>query len=531
MSFSLKTWALRLINAEAYTTMESREYVLRPEIAAAAETVLDSLRMPYFPILTYLANELSTAGGLVPYSTVAALNSTQSENFGGLHLIDNTPAPSLLEDEILINQWAAEDLQAAAGDTINMTYFAVGAQDQLYTTGSLFRVKGIVAMRGIGTDPAFTPEYPGIHDADNILDWDPPFPMKLNLIRPKDEDYWDEYRGTPKAFVSLETGQKLWKSRFGDLTAMRLGIAPGLNLEASVEVFSNALLQKLPPESSGFVFQPLKQQGLEASAGATDFSSLFIGFSLFLIISSALLVGLLFRLGVEQRVGEIGVLLSTGYTMRRIRRMFFKEAMLIAGLGSLIGLSGAVVYAWLLMAGLRTLWIGATGTNFLFLHVTAASLIIGLFISLFVVLFATRRSLQQLVKVPTPALLAGTTAINKESAGKTARLVAFLSLLLAAALLLYALSAGITAAAALFFPIGACLLITGLALFAAWFRGHHQSGNAKVSLPLLAIRNNARKPGRSMLSIALVACAVFMIVSVGANRRDYNKDTTHKNSG
>ena len=39
-------------------------------------------------------------------------------------------------------------------------------------------------------------------------DWDPPFPIDLRRIRPVDEQYWDEYRTTPKAFVPLEVGQR-----------------------------------------------------------------------------------------------------------------------------------------------------------------------------------------------------------------------------------------------------------------------------------------------------------------------------------
>ena len=37
-----------------------------------------------------------------------------------------------------------------------------------------------------------------------MTSWDPPFPVDLARIRPRDEAYWDAYRGAPKAFVSLE---------------------------------------------------------------------------------------------------------------------------------------------------------------------------------------------------------------------------------------------------------------------------------------------------------------------------------------
>ncbi len=42
-------------------------------------------------------------------------------------------------------------------------------------------------------------------------------------------------------------------------------------------------------------FRPVREEGLRAASGATDFAGLFIGFSFFLIVSAGLLVGLLFR--------------------------------------------------------------------------------------------------------------------------------------------------------------------------------------------------------------------------------------------
>ena len=75
----------------------------------------------------------------------------------------------------------------------------------------------------------------------------------------------------------------------------------GADLQTTQTNFQRRLLEKIRPEQVGLVFQPVKADGLAAATGSTDFSSLFIGFSLFLIVSAALLVGLLFRLSVEQR--------------------------------------------------------------------------------------------------------------------------------------------------------------------------------------------------------------------------------------
>ena len=93
---------------------------------------------------------------------------------------------------------------------------------------------------------------------------------------------------------------------------------------------------------------------------------------------SALLLALLFfKLGVEQRLRQIGVLRATGYPIATIRRLLLLEAVTLALAGALVGVGGAVGYACLIVYGLRTWWIGAVGTTLLQVHVTTPSLLIG----------------------------------------------------------------------------------------------------------------------------------------------------------
>ena len=149
-------------------------------------------------------------------------------------------------------------------------------------------------MAGAALDRDYAPTYKGMSDKTRISGWDPPFPMDLRLIRPQDEQYWDRYRAAPKAFVSLPAAKELWTSRFGQLTSLRLTSAEESGREEALARFSTELRQRLDPADFGLALQPVKQAGLEASAGATDFSGLFIGFSMFLIAAAAILVSLLF---------------------------------------------------------------------------------------------------------------------------------------------------------------------------------------------------------------------------------------------
>ena len=533
---------LRHISSESiggvgYLSLESTQFLLKPDIIEVAQAVAIERRTLSLPILTYLANTIAANERMIPYSTITGLNTQRAFS---LELIDGSVAPPLADDEILLNEWAATDLDVEVGDEINVSYYIVGPREQLLTRGAQFRLKGVVAIKGLAADRGLTPDFPGIHEADDMSEWNAPFPIDLNQIRPKDEVYWDLFRATPKAFVSDTTAQQLWRSRFGDLTAIQIRTILGADLQTIQTNFQRRLLDKIRPEQVGLAFQPVKADGLAAATGSTDFSSLFIGFSLFLIISAILLVGLLFRLGVEQRASEIGILLTTGYPISNVRRRFMKEGGLIAGIGGLIGLGGGVVYAWLLMAGLRTWWLAAVGTPFLSLHINPLSLVLGYLIALIVVLFSIGWTVRQFGKVPIPTLIAGGAGAarlsNQSLIGRTRTpILAFASLGISLALTIFALISETTASAGLFFGSGVLLLIAGLVFFAIWLRsGGRAASPPKVAVTVqMGIKNSGRHPGRSMLCAALVGCACFVIVAVGANRHVERKQGTvpQKESG
>src|SRR5207248_8688791 len=186
-----------------------------------------------------------------------------------------------------------------------------------------FRVRSVVSMELPWADRTLMPNFPGIENAESTQDWDAGFPLTYK-IRPKDEWYWKKYRGTPKAFVSLAAGQKMWGNRFGNLTAVRYsmpaeppsasvlnksvhggpnaapaeparaGVQPGA---PDVQDFRAAternLFQNLSPADIGLNFEPVRRQALAAAEQSQDFGGLFLGFSLFLIVAALLLMALL----------------------------------------------------------------------------------------------------------------------------------------------------------------------------------------------------------------------------------------------
>jgi ABC-type antimicrobial peptide transport system permease subunit len=168
---------------------------------------------------------------------------------------------------------------------------------------------------------------------------------------------------------------------------------------------------------------------------------LFAGFSFFLIASAAMLTALLFRLGVELRSSEIGLLLATGYTPRSVSRLLLAEGMAVSAMGTIAGLGIAAGYAWLMLAGLRSWWSAAAHAPFLSLHVTGKTLSIGLVSTLAVALASLAASVGGLTRRPPRALLAGEAsdvAAMRSCRSIRAMILALISMFVAVILLGYA---------------------------------------------------------------------------------------------
>ena len=522
-----------------YFYLESRELVLRPALARVAEEAAREIESKTSGVFTYLANRISAGTRTVPYSTVSGIDITESSPFGSLQMTDGTPAPALGDDEILLNQWAARNLEVRPGDRIDLEYFVVGTSGQLLTSRSSLRLRGVVRLSGLGADPSLTPDFPGIHGAMNIVDWDPPFPLDLSLVRPRDEAYWDRYRAAPKAFVALKTARKLWTSRFGSLTSLRVAPDSDMNLGEAAEGFRRRLLGTLRPEQSGLAFQPVKFQGLAATKGSTDFGMLFAGFTMFLIISAALWVALLIRFSIERRAREIGILMATGITPSFVRRLFLAEGAALTLTGGMVGLLGAAGYAWVMVYGLRNWWQEAIGSPFVELHITGTSLIAGFVAALSVIFISIWLALRQLGKTAPRALLAGSAAPSVEVETKRRRsrtpwLTGALASALAVGLAVVSLLTEAIPTLITFFVSGVALLVAALAFFTATLyrkQGGMIRGRGPLALARLGARNASRSPGRSILTAGLVASASFVIVTVALNRQDVSAELPKKDSG
>jgi ABC-type lipoprotein release transport system permease subunit len=258
---------------------------------------------------------------------------------------------------------------------------------------------------------------------------------------------------------------------------------------------------------------------------------------MFLIFSAILLTWLLFVFSIEGRKNQTGMLLAIGFPVKRIRKLYIYEGLFVAFLGALIGTFISLIYTRLLIWGLSNAWQGAVAGMAVRYFASLQSLGTGFLSGFLIALIAMIWTLRRQMKSSAHSLLSGTESYTDidSSAGKRRWAGWALSLIcLAGAILLIigSKSLGSSAMAGAFFGAGALLLIsimiwTRMVLTGLGAKSH----NYLQSLNSLAVRNSARRRGRSMAVVAMLACGVFMVVAVGANRKNPGAGAEKRASG
>ena len=475
-------------------------------------------------ILTYFVNELRLREKTTPYSMVSAIQPSSDVN--------NIIPADMRDDEVIINRWLADDLGAKVGDPLELTYYVMGLARKLEQQNTSFRVRKILPMEGTAIDPELMPDFPGLANVDNCRDWDPGIAIDLDKIRTKDEQYWDEYRGTPKAFVTLDAGRKMWANRYGNLTAVRYPLK-----NQSQETISRKLLTAVDPASVGLFFMPVRRQGAKAGGGSTDFGQLFLGLSMFIIMAALILTGLLFVFGVENRSEQIGLLLAVGLSPKQVKRLLLTEGGLLAILGAIIGTAIALIYTKIMIYGLATIWRSAIAGSQIQFYFKISTLLTGAIGAVIVSLIAIWFTLRRQISRPARELLTGALRwqyfkSKRHSKGRVGFIIA-VSAFTGAVLLLALMGTGDSSSASgAFFGAGALLLIAGLGVSHSLLKiAAGRWNRAVTSLAGLGLRNTTRRTGRSLAVVGLLACGIFLVIAIGANKKDPLAGTDKRDSG
>ncbi len=299
------------------------------------------------------------------------------------------------------------------------------------------------------------------------------------------------------------------------MTSLRFVAAPKTNKAE----WEQSLARALPAKELGLAWRPIKAQGLAAAAGTTPFDGLFLGFSLYLIVAAILLIMLLFQLGMERRARELGIELAQGITRSTLRKQYLGEGLIVATLGACLGVLGGILFAAIMIHGLRTWWVAAIVNPFIELHVTGRAIGIGLITTICVAMLSIWWTLRKLLRQPVRQLL--TNQVNQLSLSPTKNTLRKWTIVVCLMIGAIAFIAGMMLSgqsqAGAFFG-GALLWLIAIIL---WLKSSLEqqartADGTTQSLRALAWSNACRAPGRSILTLGLMAVAVFLIVAISA---------------
>jgi len=499
---TLGDYGLSVEEVQGGVAVRSARIFLGPQVEAAIAGELAVER-----VVTYLVNTLATEVGETPYSMVSAVTPGAADFLPG----------DLRDDEVVINEWLADDLSAGAGDELTLDYFTVEAGSKLVEKRTSFRVRAVIPMTGAAGDRRWMPDFPGVADVESSRDWSPGLPLDLKRIRDEDDDYWEEFKGTPKAFVTYGAGEAMWKNRWGAVTGLRVMDGEKAEVEAAV-------LGVMSPGIAGMQLRDFKAQAEAAAKSPVDFGVLFISMSFFLIVASIALVVMLYNFNIQQRTSESGLLAAVGVPASKIGHWKVGEAFFVILFGSIIGGVLAVGFCLIVLRVIGSIW-GGAGSSFSF-HLSAGTFYLGFMMFLGVTLLSVWFTLWRQSKRSASVRLASGA---EEEMGRGSRLT-WVFMGLGILLILGAMGLGLVVGPqGAFFLGGFGLLLLGLGIFRRAMG--RTSALAELSGAALARVNLSRRSARSVTVVGILAAGVFLVLSVTAFRKNDGGDWEKLTSG
>jgi putative ABC transport system permease protein len=492
----------KLVRTEGFELISDRIFIDEPLVKEVANRISSA------PVITYLSNKIESDRGSTPYSFVSAL------------------PPSLYPEitqgnEIVINTWLAEDLATKEGDTLSMFWYAPDSLNRLIECRNDFVVRKIVETAGIWADSLLMPDFPGIAGSESCSDWDAGVPIKMDRIRDKDEDYWNKFKGTPKAFIGYGRGKELWGSNFGPATAIRF---PSGTTESEIEESLNGSLE---PDLSGFMITDLYGEAIKAAEESVDFGTLFISLGFFLILASIVLLSFAVSFYFDTKRGQINTLFALGFNNRWIKKILLQESLVIGIGGSMIGaFTGFLVSIGITLA-LNSVWKGAVQTNTLSAYFGLKPVITGFIVTLTIMM--------TFMVIKTGNYLKSLNRKEKEphKSASSSGNFRLLIVSLASTIVLFSFSFVFVNQEIMFsFGAGAILLLTSILFWRQFYTGGlgFKAGVIKQRMGLSRLYYSFN-PSHAVTPTLFIAAGIFAVFITLVNRKDFDEDLLKNSSG
>ena len=464
--------------------------------------------LPSFPVITYLANSIANKNKFTPYSFISALDPS---------LYKGVPEGN----GIIINNWLAEDLNAKEGDTLKVTWYSPDPMNRLAEEKMDFIVRQVVPIQGIWSDSLLMPEFPGIAGSKSCTDWDAGVSINMDLIRKKDEEYWNKSGGTPKAFINYEKGKELWGNNFGPATSIRF--KTGVAEKEIAAKFSGAI----DPYTSGFTISDLPRESIEAANKSVDFSTLFLSLGFFIILSAIILLILVVSTFYESKKEQLVTLFSLGFSNHKIEKLLMLESGIYAVSGAVSGAFLGGLYNVFAIKALNSVWQGAVQTNTLSSGFDLWSLAVGFSAAVLTILV--------ILKIKSTRFLKN---LNRAETGKSIRPAGSKNILIsvfsaAVMLILIYLSFVFTDyATMLSYSGGVMVFVTLILLARQYYLGWNKTGIYSFKKPdQISESYYSFHPSQAIAPILFLAAGLFAVIITGVNRMNISGSMLESSGG
>lgn len=478
--------------------ISDRVFIEKPLINEIGKKIMHSA-----PLITYLGNRFIVKSLATPYSFISAIPSSIYHEIPG-------------GDSIVINKWMADDLKAETGDSLQLFWYSPDTLNKLKEDMHVFIIGKISDMKSLWSDSLLMPEFPGISGSESCSDWDAGIPVKTGEIRDKDEDYWNRYKGTPKAFISYEKGSELWGNNFGAATSIRF--PAGLNRKE----IESQLAGSLDPEISGFTITDIAKEADDAAKNSVDFGTLFISLGFFLIVAAIVLLSFAVSTYFDTKKRQIFTWFALGFNNRLIGKLLLIESVFTGLTGCLAGAFAGILVNIAITDALNSVWRGAVQTDTLRSFVDIRPVIAGFVITFIIIIIfmiiKIRRHLKRLNSKEKESILLPSAKRNF----MLAITLAFLSVLCLAISFVSK-----EKEMALFFVAGSFLLAT---LIVLWRQYLIRPAGA-VSRNNLSQLYYSINPSMAVSPVLFIAAGIFAVFIVGANKTDTKSGNSDMSSG
>ena len=350
--------------------VEGESGIVNEALDAATGRAAAAVGVRAVPVFTYLANAIRNGRSPDPVS----LDHRDRIRPGCRSMRRGAVGRGARPIGIVLNGGRPESFGASPADAVEVEYYlwdaAAGLQAQ---SGQLPGRRAVVPSRALPPIAGWLPSIRASPQPNSLADWDPPFPVDLSRVRPVDEAYWRNTGRRRRRSSRTSAAGSCGDRGTASCTSLRFPLRPRRRLPRQPRPSALRCAASFPPAAMGLALLPVRDQAHRGLVGVDGFRRVLHLFQLLHRRSRAAAGGAVLQArhraaAARDRhpagVGLHDVARSAGCSSRR--RSCWPSA------AALLGVAGAMLYARLIVHGLRTWWIGAVGHDDADVHVSPA---------------------------------------------------------------------------------------------------------------------------------------------------------------